>query len=73
MNVESEKFEMINHLFWMWITELDLNERSILDPVRAAAFGFYVARNSKGLDEWDVREFMELQIDCLSMFDQVQK
>lgn len=74
MNVNSLEFVKINELFWLWLSINDLGQDAIKDPVRAAAFGFYVAKNAANIvDQWDVREFIELQLDSKDMFGEMQK
>ncbi len=70
MNVSDKTFDQLNRLFWDWLSINDLDEKSIIDPVRAAAFGFYVAHNSnpEEIDQWDVREFIQIQLDSDSLF-----
>lgn len=70
MNVNDKNYDELNKLFWTWLSINDLDENAIKDPVRAAAFGFYVAKNSdiQDIDQWDVRGFIELQIDTVDLF-----
>ena len=75
MKVDSIEFEKLNDLFWKWLCINDLDQNVITDPERMAAFGFYVAQNEKSglIDEWDVREFIRLQIDSNDMFGEMQR
>ena len=75
MKVDSIEFEKLNDLFWRWLSINDLDQNVISDPERMAAFGFYVAQNEKAglIDEWDVREFVRLQIDSNDMFGEMQR
>ena len=74
MNVNSLEFVKINDLFWLWLSINDLDQDAIKSPERAAAFGFYVAKNAANLvDQYDVREFIQLQLDSDSMFGEMQK
>lgn len=74
MNVNSVEFNKLNDLFWLWLSINDLDQGAIKNPVKAAAFGFYVAKNAANLiDQWDVKEFIELQLDSDSMFGEMQR
>ena len=75
MDVNSVEFNKLNDLFWMWLSMNDLDQNAIKDPVRAAAFGFYAAKNVVGylIDQWDIRDFIQLQLDSDSMFGEMQK
>lgn len=70
MNVNDKTYETLTDLFYIWLSINDLDENAIKDPVRAAAFGFYVARNTdpEEIDQWDVREFIGLQLDTNELF-----
>lgn len=61
MNINGLEYIKLNNLFYKWISDNDLDKYALLDPMRAAAFGFYAARYLGNLvDEWDVRLFVEL-------------
>ncbi len=70
MNVNDKNYDELTRLFYDWLSINDLDENSIKDPVRAAAFGWYVAKNSdiQDIDQWDVRGFIELQLDTNELF-----
>lgn len=75
MDVNSVEFNKLNDLFWLWLAMNDLDQDAIKDPVRAAVFGFYAAKNAVGylIDQWDIRDFIQLQLDSDSMFGEMQR
>lgn len=70
MNVNDKNYDELTRLFYTWLSINDLDEYAIADPVRAAAFGWYVAKNSdsQDIDSWDVRSYIELQLDTNELF-----
>ena len=74
MKVDSIEFEKIDEFYWQWILENDLDQFAIQDPVRAAYFGACAGQQLRNIvDPWDVREYVELQLDSLAMFSEMQR
>jgi hypothetical protein len=70
MNVNNKNYDELTDLFYTWLSINDLDEYAIVDPERAAAFGFYVAKNSdiRDIDQWDIRGYIQLQLNTNELF-----
>lgn len=74
MNVNSIEFKKIDDFYWQWVLENDLDNHAILDPIRAAYFGACAGQQLRNIvDPWSIREYVELQLDSLAMFSEMQR
>jgi len=74
MNVDSIEFEKIDDFYWQWILDNDLDRFALSDPVRAAYFGACAMGQLRNIvDPMDIREYVELQLDSLKLFSEMQR
>ena len=74
MNVDSIEFKKIDDFYWKWVLKNDLDNHAIQDPIRAAYFAACAMQKLSNIaDPWSIREYVELQIDSLAMFSEMQR